>query len=495
MKSIHYTFLLGLSFALLFSCAPQEEAEGPLSNGPAAVKKPFLLVQSPDLTVPTEAQRRGELVQIQVFQSKASSQERQDLQRWSRGAVVGWNEIARELAARYNLPPAVNSEGVYPVPDPQNPLADPRFPFATPPYVSRALAYLSVAQYDGLIQTEAWKEKEKRPSAAQLSDRIQSWLPNDQVSAFPCSEATVAAASFQILRVMFPGEIKFLLEQFRSHEKALLISGKIVPSDWAGGQKIGEAAAAKALERASSDGMGQANNQTVFAGQKEGATRLGMKDLWVSQELPARPPMLPNFGAVKTWHFSKEQMISMRPARPHVVGSPEFEKELDELRQVQRNQTREQQRIANFWADGPGSYTPPGHWHRLATETTLKYGCDELTTAEVLAYVGTTLMDAGIACWDVKYLYCSPRPQQFGIKTSVGVPNFPAYTSGHSTFSGAAAHVLGHFFPNEKSKFEAKAQEASVSRIYGLIHFRIDCEVGLTHGKEIGQRAINRRAS
>jgi len=489
MKSIQYSIVLGLSFALLFSCSPQEGEQEPLPNGPVATKKPFLLVQLPELTVPTEAQRRGELVQIQVFQSQATSQERQDLQRWSRGAVVGWNEIARELAARYNLPPAVNAEGVYPVPDPQNPLADPRFPFATPPYVSRALAYLSVAQYDGLIQTEAWKVKEKRSSAAQMSDRIQAWLPNDNVSAFPCSEATVAVASFQILRVMFPGEIKFLQEQLRSHEKALLISGKIVPSDWAGGQKIGEAAAAKALERASTDGMGQANNQAIVANQKTEASRLGMKDLWVSQEIPARPPMLPNFGAVKTWNFTKGEMIAMRPKRPFVVGSPEFEKELDELRQVQRKQTREQQRIANFWSDGPGSYTPPGHWHRLATETILRYGCDEVTTAEVLATLGTALMDAGVACWDVKYLYYSPRPQQFGIKTSVGVPNFPAYTSGHSTFSGAAAEVLGKFFPNEKGRFDAKAQEASVSRIYGLIHFRIDCELGLEHGREIGRKA------
>lgn len=490
MKSIQYTIILGLSFALLFSCSPQEGEQGPLPNGPVAAKNPFLLVQLPELTVPTEAQRRGELVQIQVFQSQATTQERQDLQRWSRGAVVGWNEIARELAARYNLPPALNSEGVYPVPDPQNPLADPRFPFATPPYVSRALAYLSVAQYDGLIQAEALKEKEKRPSAFQMSNQIQMWLPADAVSAFPCSEATVAAASLQILRAMFPGEIKFLQEQYRSHEKALLISGKIVPSDWAGGQKIGEAAAAKAMERAASDGMSQANNQSVFPGQKAQAERLGMKDVWVSQEIPARPPMLPNFGAVKTWHFSKEDMISMRPIRPFVVGSPEFEKEMEELRQIQRKQTREQQRMANFWSDGPGSYTPPGHWHRLATETTLRYRCDEITTAEVLAYVGTALQDAGVACWDVKYLYCSPRPQQFGLKTSVGVPNFPGYTSGHSTFSGAAAQVLSHFFPAEKSKFEEKAQEASLSRIYGLIHFRIDCEVGLTHGKEIGEKAI-----
>jgi hypothetical protein len=41
-------------------------------------------------------------------------------------------------------------DGKYPLPDAANPLADPKFPFANPPYTARALAYLSVAQYDAL---------------------------------------------------------------------------------------------------------------------------------------------------------------------------------------------------------------------------------------------------------------------------------------------------------------------------------------------------------
>jgi len=110
----------------------------------------------------------------------------------------------------------------------------------------------------------------------------------------------------------------------------------------------------------------------------------------------------------------------------------------------------------------------------------------------MLAYVGTALMDAGIACWETKYFYYSPRPQQFGLKTSVGLPNFPGYTSGHSTFSFAAATVLASLFPDRANTFLANAQQASDSRVFGIIHFRIDCTVGGKHGKTIGTYAVQR---
>jgi membrane-associated phospholipid phosphatase len=111
-----------------------------------------------------------------------------------------------------------------------------------------------------------------------------------------------------------------------------------------------------------------------------------------------------------------------------------------------------------------------------------------------MALVGTALMDAGVCCWDVKYYYFYPRPYQIdaSIKTVVGLPNFPAYTSGHSTFSAAAATVLGYIFPEESVSLEAKAKEASESRVYGGIHYRFDCEVGLRCGKNIGSYAVLR---
>ena len=177
---------------------------------------------------------------------------------------------------------------------------------------------------------------------------------------------------------------------------------------------------------------------------------------------------------------------------PYVVGSSEWQKDMDELKAIQNKQTREQARIANYWADGAGSYTPPGHWHRAGANAAHEARFSEVRMARTLALLGTAEMDAGIGCWDAKYFYYTPRPQQFGLKTSVGLPNFPSYTSGHSTFSAAGATVLSYIFPEQAEKFNAQAMEASVSRIYGLIHYRVDCEMGLKHGKVIGEYAIAR---
>ncbi|WP_227699731.1 MULTISPECIES: phosphatase PAP2 family protein, partial [Klebsiella/Raoultella group] len=78
-------------------------------------------------------------------------------------------------------------------------------------------------------------------------------------------------------------------------------------------------------------------------------------------------------------------------------------------------------------------------------------------------------MDAGITCWDTKYAYFNPRPSQMdpSIKTNTGVPNFPAYISGHSTFSGAAATVLSYINPTKANDYNEMAKQASISRIYG----------------------------
>ena len=104
------------------------------------------------------------------------------------------------------------------------------------------------------------------------------------------------------------------------------------------------------------------------------------------------------------------------------------------------------------------------------------------------------MMDAAICCWDAKFFYYTPRPSQVNpkIKTLTGLPNFPSYTSGHSTFSGAAATILSHLIPSKASYFNKYADEATVSRLYGAIHYRRDCEAGLVMGKAIGEKAISR---
>ncbi len=78
--------------------------------------------------------------------------------------------------------------------------------------------------------------------------------------------------------------------------------------------------------------------------------------------------------------------------------------------------------LAEFWADGPNSETPPGHWHVLANEVT-----DDPLTVKKIRGVGPTLNDlewdvkmyfavsaathdAACAAWALKRYYSGPRP-------------------------------------------------------------------------------------
>ena len=111
-----------------------------------------------------------------------------------------------------------------------------------------------------------------------------------------------------------------------------------------------------------------------------------------------------------------------------------------------------------------------------------------------MALLNMAMMDAAIVCWDTKYFYFNPRPSQLNpeIKTLTGLPNFPAYISGHSTFSAAAATILSHIIPSRAKEYDAMAKEASISRMYGGIHYRSDCEKGLETGNKVGAYAVNK---
>jgi hypothetical protein len=215
---------------------------------------------------------------------------------------------------------------------------------------------------------------------------------------------------------------------------------------------------------------------------------------WSSLETPKRPPMLPLFGKVKSFLFDSATAISLRPGPPPSIHGDQFKNETDEIYQMVKNPTREQLRIVSFWADGVGTYTPPGHWDAIAAEDFIKKNFSEVRWARNMALLNMALMDAAVVCWDTKNFYYSERPSQANpnIKTLTGVPNFPAYISGHSTFSGTAAAVLGYIIPERAADYQAMANEASLSRMYGGIHYRSDCQVGLQVGNNIGSYAIQR---
>ena len=50
--------------------------------------------------------------------------------------------------------------------------------------------------------------------------------------------------------------------------------------------------------------------------------------------------------------------------------------------------------------------------------------------------------------------------------------------------------MLGDVFPEAARAFDAMADEAGVSRMYGGIHYRSDIEGGKAHGARIGQHVL-----
>jgi hypothetical protein len=378
------------------------------------------------------------------------------------------------------------------LPNPANPEGPPLFPFAHPPYASRALAYMSVVQFDGLITAWQYKFTFDRPAPSDVDNTIKPAYTASNLPSYPSDGAVIAAGSRDILSAMFPLEKEYLSKKAEEHMESLKWAGINVDSDIEAGEFIGEEVAKIALARAKNDGMSKAQcPKSVSDSIKASAfERYGWK--WENLEIPTRPVGLtPLFSQVQMWNVPTLEEV--RPPVPPAPGSPEYNENVEELIHYKNNMTNELRRIANFWQDGLGTYTPPGHWNRIAKEFIVKNKLNPLRTARVFAYMNMAIMDGGISCWDAKYYYHYPRPIQTieGFTTIAGTPNFPSYTSGHSVFSAAAAEVLTYVFPGEGELFRNWAKQAAESRIYGGIHWRFDADIGTEQGKNVAQYTID----
>ncbi len=460
--------------------------------------QPILFASSGDIAIDApasvnSAEYTAELAELKSATQNLSGSQAEAVEYWTNNPIIRWNEIALELAAKYNLIPPPNLDGTYTLPDPANPAGPPPFPFAHPAYTSRMLAYLSVAQFDGLITAWHYKNAYKRPAPYVTDNSISYAYKKNTLPSYPSDGAVIAIVSRDILNAMFPLEQVYINGLAEEHLNSLKWSGSNTTSDIEAGTVIGTAVKTAALARASTDKMNLAQtSKPVSDAIKQAAfDRFGWA--WDNMESPVRPVGLtPLFGQVTMWNVPN--VVDVRPGPPPAPGSPKFEEDAKEMRDFAKNLTTEQRKIANWWSDGLGTYTPPGHWNRRTKEYIIKYEMNPLRAARTFAYLNMAVMDAGIACWDAKYYYHYPRPIQTikGFKTILGTPNFPSYTSGHSTFSGAAAEVLAYIFPAEANAVRDWANEAAESRIYGGIHYRFDSEVGLEQGKAVAAYTITR---
>jgi hypothetical protein len=176
-------------------------------------------------------------------------------------------------------------------------------------------------------------------------------------------------------------------------------------------------------------------------------------------------------------------------------------------------QDPEWQAIALFWADGPvATGTPPGHSMMICKQIIEQEGFNLAVAAEALARTGMAVHDAFISCWDTKYTHWWLRPESYinrvihlsgdWVPFLFPTPNFPEYTSGHSTEAGAASKVMFDMWgdipftdhthdaiglpPRSFNTFAEAALEAVVSRKYGGIHYNHGNNDGYEQGVAIG---------
>jgi hypothetical protein len=228
---------------------------------------------------------------------------------------------------------------------------------------------------------------------------------------------------------------------------------------------------------------------------------------------------------------SPELRSASGPARYGTVG---YEAQSADLVALGASLTDREKMIAEYWADGPRSELPPGHWNLFAQFVARRdrHGADEHgVDLDVKLFFALTnaVFDAGICAWDNKCAFASVRPitairylfRGRTLSAWVGpyhgrgeidggawlpyqptffpTPPFPEYSSGHSNFSAAAAEILRRFTRRDVfggkatmaagssrvepgtvpaadvtlswPTFSDAADEAGMSRRYGGIHF------------------------
>lgn len=271
---------------------------------------------------------------------------------------------------------------------------------------------------------------------------------------------------------------------------------------------------------------------SAWSGADRGAVveNLGFPETWELTSGPAhwvptstvavqQKPLLPFWGNVRPFAMPEGNSCPLPPPPAYSEDpSSEFYNEAKEVYDTVNTLTKEQRAIAAFWSDDPMlSSTPPGHWISIAmTELDLE-AAPATRWAAVMARLGITLADAFIGCWHSKFEYDLVRPITYIQRVIdpkwqpiLNTPPFPEYPSGHSTQSGAAAAVLDAVFGADHAfvdgthlddgiperpfaNFQAAAQEAGISRLYGGIHFRAAIERGLDQGACIGAHAVGLR--
>ncbi|MCX6877195.1 MAG: phosphatase PAP2 family protein [Verrucomicrobia bacterium] len=370
---------------------------------------------------------------------------------------------------------------------------------AAPPLASRAMAILHTSIYDAVNgavrENVAYHVGGSAPSASS-------------------PEAAAIGAAYTVMTNLYPSQTAHFTA-VRDAQIAALPPTSLTTN----GEAWGASVATQILAWRATDGAAGSNNPALY-------TPTGLPGHWAPTPAAYAPPLFPGFGSVTPWTMSSGYQF--RPPGPPALGSLTYADDYNMVKDLgsisSATRTADQTQIAKFWADGGGTYTPPGHWNAIAQSFAAGLTIHE--SAKLFAALNVATADAAVAAWDAKYVYDFWRPvtairagdTDGNASTTVdlnwapliGTPAFPEYVSGHSTFSGAAAAVLNGLIGGDLAfstqgdtnfdgiydttrsfaNFDAAASEAGSSRIYGGIHFNSANLDGLATGHEIGNQVL-----
>lgn len=248
------------------------------------------------------------------------------------------------------------------------------------------------------------------------------------------------------------------------------------------------------------------------------------------------PPMYsqalePHWCKIRPMVLDSAAQIVPPPPVPFNMKDPNspFYRNALEVKLLGDSLTDEQKHIADFWDDnafklnvsghvmfGTKKFSPGGHWMNIVGIATKDQKEDFNSTVSLYTEASIALFDGFINCWFVKFQRNYVRPETVinkyldpDWKPYIQTPPFPEYTSGHAVISAAVAEVLTlklgdkiafrdssqlefGIKPRAFNSFRDAAREASISRVYGGIHYVASCEKGAENGEQIGRLVANR---
>jgi hypothetical protein len=335
----------------------------------------------------------------------------------------------------------------------------------------------------------------------------QGWLVNDPAPAGANMDAAIASASITVLNALWTWTNPRTLQV--AYEKALaaIPDGQPKTDGIAWGRQVAEAVLAK---------RSTSGYDKPVPG-KYSSTEPGK---WRETPAAFRPPTLPFWGKVTPFTLTTQSQFRAPP--PYTIGSKEYADEIAYVNKVGArdgaDRTEYQTLTTPFWSDDLGTATPPGHWNIIAEDIARKRNLSVPETARLFALLNMAEADVGITIWETKFFYSLWRPENAirEMDTSLNPnakpnpdfipnltsPSFPAYTSGHSGFSAAAARTLALFFGTDDIPFSVGSDglpgvihafdklsdaqhEAGMSRVWGGIHTMSDNLEGQKQGTEV----------